>query len=52
MTINIDTIKFSSRAEINEILLMIRRYWRAYPEQKENETISRLYDLLDTMMIG
>lgn len=44
-----DTIRFESRAELGEIIRMIEKYADAYPQDRNNETIKRLYNLLDVM---
>ncbi len=48
---NMDKIQFESRLEISDILLVLERYKRAYPEDKDNKTLNRLYDLLSVMEI-
>lgn len=46
---DMDKIQFESRAEIGEIIRMIEKYADAYPKDRNNKTVKRLYDLLDVM---
>lgn len=46
---NLDTIQFESRHEIQEIMKMIDKYIKQNPEEKNNKTLERFFDLLDVM---
>lgn len=46
---NLDTIQFESRYEIQEIMKMIDKYVKQNPEEKNNKTLERFFDLLDLM---
>ena len=46
---NMDTIQFEYRKEVEEIINVISKYVEQNPEEKNNETLKRLYDLLDIM---
>lgn len=45
----IDKIQFESRREIENVMEMINQYVTQNPKEKRNETVARLYDLLDVM---
>lgn len=46
---DMDKIQFESRREIENILKVIDNYVKQNPEEKKNETLKRLFDLLDVM---
>lgn len=46
---SLDTIKFESRSELEELMKAINKYIKQNPSEKDNRTLERLYDLLDTM---
>lgn len=46
---DIDKIQFESRSEIQNVMDVINKYVEQNPKEKRNETIARLYDLLDVM---
>lgn len=46
---NMDTIQFESRAEVGEVIRVLEKYVDAYPEDKDNQTVKELYNLLDVM---
>ena len=46
---DMDKIVFESRAEIGELLRVLERYVDAYPKEKDNEVVKKLYNLLDVM---
>lgn len=46
---DMDTITFESRSEIQELMKVIDRYVKQNPEEKENKTLERFFDLLDIM---
>lgn len=46
---DMDTIKFESRSEIRNLMKVINRYVKQNPEEKENKTLERFFDLLDCM---
>ena len=46
---NMDTIQFESRAELGELLNMIDKYVKAFPKEKENQTLKEFYNLIDAM---
>lgn len=43
-----DKIQFEYRAEIEDVMDAIKKYKKAYP-QETNETVERLFGLLDVM---
>lgn len=49
MTKYMDTIKFESRAELEELMLVIDRYVKQNPKEKQNKTLERFFDLIDVM---
>lgn len=44
-----DTIQFESRREVGEFIKVLEKYVDAYPKEKDNETIKKMYNLLDAM---
>ena len=44
-----DTIQFETRAEVEEVMEAIGKYVSAFPAEKDNQTLKRLYELLDVM---
>lgn len=46
---DMDKIQFEERSEIREMMKMVEIYTEQNPEEKENETISRFYELLDVI---
>lgn len=46
---NMDTIQFEHRKEVEEIINVISKYVKQNPEEKNNETLKKLYSLLDIM---
>ena len=46
---NMDKIQFESRAELQELMKVIDRYVKQNPEEKQNKTLERFFDLLDVM---
>ena len=46
---DMDKIQFEERSEIRELMKMVEIYTEQNPEEKENETISRFYELLDVI---
>lgn len=44
-----DKIQFESRVELGELIHMLEKYVDAYPKEKDNEVIQKLYNLLDAM---
>lgn len=46
---NMDTIQFETRAEVEEVLEAIGKYVKAFPKEKDNQTLKTLYELLDVM---
>lgn len=49
MTRDMDKIQFEHRYEIEEIIRVISKYIEQNPSEKNNDTLKRLYDLLDIM---
>jgi transcriptional regulator with XRE-family HTH domain len=46
---SMDTIQFESRAEVGELIKVLEKYVDAYPKEKDNPTVKKLYNLLDVM---
>lgn len=46
---NMDTIQFESREEVRELISVLEKYVDAYPKEKDNQTVKKLYNLLDVM---
>lgn len=46
---SMDTIQFESRAEVGELIKVLEKYVDAYPKEKDNQTVKKLYNLLDVM---
>ena len=44
-----DKIQFESRSEIRGVMEVINKYVTQNPKEKRNESLARLYDLLDVM---
>lgn len=49
MTKYMDTIKFESRTELEELMIVIDKYVKQNPKEKQNKTLKRFFDLLDVM---
>lgn len=49
MSLDMDVIRFESRAEIEETMRVLEKYVDAYPKEKDNRIVKDLYDLLDVM---
>ena len=49
MKLNMDTIQFEARYEIRELMEVIDKYVKQNPNEKNNETLKRFFDCLDTM---
>ncbi len=45
----LDTIKFEYRYEVQELMKVIDKYVKQNPSEKENRTLERFFDLLDSM---
>lgn len=45
----LDKIQFEYRAEIQELMKVIDKYVKQNPEEKNNKTLERFFDLLDVM---
>lgn len=45
----LDKIQFESRAEIQNLLQVIDQYVQQNPDEKNNKTLERFFDLLDIM---
>ena len=45
----LDKIQFEYRAEIQELMKVIDKYVKQNPEEKNNKTLERVFDLLDVM---
>ena len=46
---DMDKIQFEHRAEIQELMQVIDKYVKQNPKEKENKTLERFFDLLDSM---
>lgn len=46
---SMDTIQFESRAEVGELIKVLEKYVDAYPKEQDNQTVKKLYNLLDVM---
>lgn len=46
---NMDTIQFETRTEVEEVMKILEKYVDAYPREKDNETVKKLYNLFDVM---
>lgn len=46
---DMDKIQLESRAEVGALIRVIEKYVDAYPKEKDNPTIKKLYNLLDVM---
>ncbi|WP_195267499.1 hypothetical protein [Eubacterium sp. 1001713B170207_170306_E7] len=46
---DMDKIIFESRREIEELMKVVDRYVNQNPEEKENKTLKRFFDLLDVI---
>ena len=44
-----DTIQFESRREIENLMVVIDKYVKQNPKEKNNEELERFFDLLDVM---
>lgn len=44
-----DKIIFESRREIQELMKIVDRYVQQNPEEKDNKTLERFFDLLEVM---
>lgn len=42
-------VEFEYRREVQELIKTIEKYMDAYPEEKENTTLKKLYGMLDVM---
>ena len=49
MTKNMDTIKFESRVEIDEVQDALDTFLKDHPDTRSKDTVKRLSDLLDAM---
>lgn len=49
MSLDMDVIRFESRAEIEETMRVLEKYVDAYPKEKDNRIVRELYNLLDVM---
>lgn len=49
MNKNLDTIQFETRTEVGEVLNILDKYKKAFPEDKNNPVLKVLYNLLDDM---
>lgn len=49
MIINLDTIQFESRNEIQVLMGVVDKYVKQNPEEKNNETLEHFFNLLDVM---
>lgn len=49
MRIEMDMIQFEDLRELQAVMGMIEKYVKQNPEEKNNGTIKRLYNLLDVM---
>lgn len=46
---NLDMIQIESRTEISELMKMTAKYIEQNPDEKNNSSIKRFWDLLETM---
>lgn len=44
-----DKVQFEYRSEIHDLMKVIDEYVKQNPEEKNNETLKRFFDLLDVM---
>lgn len=46
---NMASVEFEYRWEVQELIKAIGKYMDAYPEEKENTALKKLYGMLDAM---
>lgn len=46
---DMDKIQFEYRYELNDLMEVIDKYVKQNPEEKNNKTLKRFFDLLDVM---
>lgn len=49
MVLNLDTIKFEQRSEVQNILIELDKYFDMCPKAKNNKELMDLYKLLDAL---
>ena len=49
MQLNMDTIKFEYRAEVQELMKVIDKYVKQNPDEKKNKILEEFFDKIDVM---
>lgn len=49
MKLDMDTIQFEYRAEVQELMNVVGKYVSEHPEEKNNQTLKEFYEKLDVM---